>query len=153
MWFEDKAEEAMNFYVSLFKDARIVSIAKYPEGAEGPMKGMSGKVLTGVFQLAGQQFMALDGGPVFKPSGAISFFVECEDQAEVDTLWGALSANPQTEQCGWLQDKYGFTWQIIPKALPKLLTDPDRTKANRAMRAMMTMKKIVIADLQKAFDG
>ncbi len=122
LWFNNNAEEAMNFYVSIFKNSRIVSLKRYPEGPlEGPMKGMEGKVLTAVFELEGQRFMALDGGPFFKPSGAVSFYVECETQEEVDDYWEKLTAggNPKAQQCGWLQDKYGFSWQIIPAALPK----------------------------------
>jgi len=116
------------------------------------MKGMEGKVLTAVFELEGQRFMALDGGPFFKPSGAVSFYVECETQEEVDDYWEKLTAggNPKAQQCGWLQDKYGFSWQIIPAALPKLLNDPDRAKANRVMQAMLQMKKIDIGGLMRA---
>lgn len=154
MWFDKEAEEAMNFYTSVFKNSKIVSITRYPEGFdEGPMKGMDGKVLTGVFELFGQRFMALDGGPIFKPTPAISFFVECETQHEVDAYWEKLSANPEAEQCGWLQDKYGFSWQIIPKTLPQLLNDPDKEKSNRVMQAMLKMKKIDVAELKKAYEG
>jgi len=153
LWFNNNAEEAMNFYVSIFKNSWIVSLKRYPEGPlEGPMKGMEGKVLTAVFELEGQRFMALDGGPFFKPSGAVSFYVECETQEEVDDYWEKLTAggNPKAQQCGWLQDKYGFSWQIIPAALPKLLNDPDRAKANRVMQAMLQMKKIDIGGLMRA---
>ncbi len=153
LWFNNNAEEAMNFYVSIFKNSRIVSLKRYLEGPlEGPMKGMEGKVLTAVFELEGQRFMALDGGPFFKPSGAVSFYVECETQEEVDDYWEKLTAggNPKAQQCGWLQDKYGFSWQIIPAALPKLLNDPDRAKANRVMQAMLQMKKIDIGGLMRA---
>src|SRR6266404_5248201 len=118
LWFDKNAEEAVNFYLSVFKNSKLVHMQKYPEGPlEGPMKGFEGKVLTAVFELEGQQFMAIDGGPVFKPSGAVSFLVSCEDQAEVDHYWNALSADPAAEQCGWLKDKYGFTWQMNPKRL------------------------------------
>jgi len=163
LWFDKNCEEAMNFYVSVFNtapdkkaDSKIVSIKRYPEGPlEGPMKGMEGKVLTAVFELGGQTFMALDGGPYFKPTGAVSFYIECGTQAEVDHYWDKLSASgdPKSQQCGWLMDKFGFSWQVIPTALPTLLSDPDKAKSGRVMQAMLKMKKIVIADLQKAADG
>jgi predicted 3-demethylubiquinone-9 3-methyltransferase (glyoxalase superfamily) len=156
LWFDKQAEEAMNFYVSILKNSKIVSIKRYPEGPlEGPMKGMEGKVLTGVFELEGQRFMALDGGPYFKPSGAVSFYVECERQEEVDYYWSKLSegGDPKSQQCGWLQDKYGFSWQIIPKALPELLNDPDKEKSGRVMQAMLQMKKIDVEKLRKAYDN
>jgi len=156
LWFDKQAEEAMNFYVSILKNSKIVSIKRYPEGpSEGPMKGMEGKVLTGVFELEGQRFMALDGGPYFKPSGAVSFYVECERQEEVDYYWSKLSegGDPKSQQCGWLQDKYGFSWQIIPKALPELLNDPDKEKSGRVMQAMLQMKKIDVEKLRKAYDN
>jgi predicted 3-demethylubiquinone-9 3-methyltransferase (glyoxalase superfamily) len=162
MWFADKAEEAMNMYVSIFAgspvpkgESKVVSIKRYPDGPlEGPMKGMEGKVLTGVFILDGQTFMALDGGPIFQPSPAVSFFIECGEQEEVDYFWEKLSegGNPQAQQCGWLQDKYGFSWQVIPAILPQLLSDPDKAKADRAMNAMMQMKKIDIAKLKEAYE-
>ncbi len=156
LWFDKNAEEAMNFYVSIFKNSKIVSIKRYPEGPlEEPMKGMEGKVLTAVFELEGQSFMALDGGPFFKPTGAVSFYIECETQEEVDHYWNALSegGDPKAQQCGWLMDKFGFSWQVIPTTLPTLLNDSDPVKANRAMQAMLQMKKIDIAELQKAYSG
>jgi predicted 3-demethylubiquinone-9 3-methyltransferase (glyoxalase superfamily) len=113
---------------------------------------MTGKVITAIFELDGQRFMALDGGPVFKFNEAISFYVECEDQAEVDYFWGKLSASPESEQCGWLKDKYGVSWQIIPKQLGELLGHPNKKKSLAATNAMLKMKKIVVADLRKAFD-
>jgi predicted 3-demethylubiquinone-9 3-methyltransferase (glyoxalase superfamily) len=113
---------------------------------------MAGKVLTGIFELNGQRFMALDGGPVFKFNESVSLYVECQDQAEVDYLWKKLSAVPESEQCGWLKDKYGLSWQIIPRQLGELLSDSNRKKGLAATNAMLQMKKIVIADLQKAFD-
>ena len=155
LWFDKQAEEAMNFYVSILKNSKIVSIKRYPDGPlEGPMKGMEGKVLTGVFELEGQRFMALDGGPYFKPSGAVSFYVECQTQEEVDYYWSRLSegGDPKAQQCGWLQDKYGFSWQIIPKALPQLLNDADKEKSGRVMQAMLQMKKIDVEKLRKAYD-
>ncbi len=159
LWFDKNAEEAMKFYTEIFaaKDGRskIVSIKRYPDGPlEGLMEGFEGKVLTGVFELAGQQFMALDGGPVFTPTAAMSFYVECQDQEEVDYYWEKLGegGDPKAQQCGWLQDKYGFSWQIIPADLPKLLNDPDQAKAHRAMHAMLQMKKIDVASLKAAAD-
>jgi predicted 3-demethylubiquinone-9 3-methyltransferase (glyoxalase superfamily) len=157
LWFDKSAEEAINFYISVFGEkggGKIISIARYPEGIkEGPMAGFDGKVLTAVFELFGQRFMALDGGPIFKPSTATSMYVECEDQAEVDEYWNKLiEGGPvEAQQCGWLQDKYGFAWQIIPKALPKLLTDPDKAKADRVMKAMLQMKKIDVSKLEEAY--
>lgn len=155
LWFDKNAEEALNFYTSIFKDSKIVSIKRYPDGPlEGPMKGMEGKVLTAVFELFGQRFMALDGGPYFQPSGAVSFYVECATQEEVDEYWGKLTlgGDPSSEQCGWLKDKFGFSWQIIPEALPRLLSDPDPAKSGRVMAAMMQMKKIEVSKLQEAYD-
>lgn len=162
-WFDKEAEEAMNFYTSVFASApnaqgesKVESITRYPEGfTEGPMAGMDGKVLTGVFSLAGQKFMCLDGGPIFKPSTATSMYVECETQEEVDHFWTKLSEGgaPEAQQCGWLADKYGFAWQIIPKQLPELLANPDKAKSDRVMQTMLQMKKIVIADLEKAADS
>ncbi len=154
-WFNNNAEEAMNFYTSLFPDSRIVSIKRYPSGiTEGPMAGFDGKVLTGVFELMGQRFMGLDGGPVFLPSGATSMLVECKDQTEIDKYWNALTegADPSAQQCGWLKDRFGFSWQIVPD-MAQWLAGPDSAGAARAMQAMMGMKKIVIADLQNAYDG
>lgn len=156
LWFDKQCEEALNFYTSVFPDSKIVSITRYPDGPlEGPMQGMEGKVLTAVFELFGQQFMALDGGPYFQPTGAVSFYVECETQEEVDAYWDKLTAggDPSAQQCGWLKDKYGFSWQIIPKRLPELLTDADTQKSGRAMQAMLQMKKIDIAKLEEAFAG
>ena len=169
LWFDKEAEEAMNFYVSIFPNSKIVSIKRYPDGAlEGPMnpvrdregtqrasvsngmKGMEGKVLTAVFELFGQKFMALDGGPFFKATGAVSFYVECNTQEEVDAYWSKLSegADPKAQQCGWIQDKYGFSWQIIPRALPELLNDPDPVKSGKVLQAMLKMKKIDVEGLR-----
>lgn len=154
LWFDNNAEEAMQFYTSVFKNSRILSIKRYPEGPlEEPMKGMEGKVLTGIFELDGQRFMALDGGPLFKFNEAISFYVECESQEEVDYYWDRLSADPQAEQCGWLKDKFGLSWQIIPAVLGELLSDPDPEKSGRVMDAMLQMKKIDIEGLKQAYEG
>ena len=144
LWFDGRADEAMKFYVSIFKNSKIVST----------MPGPDGKVLTGTFQLEGQQFMALNGGPKYKFTEAISLFVSCDTQAEVDDLWNKLTAGGGAEsQCGWLKDKFGLSWQIIPTVLGRLFGDTDRVKANRAIQAMLQMKKLDIAKLQQAFDG
>jgi predicted 3-demethylubiquinone-9 3-methyltransferase (glyoxalase superfamily) len=160
LWFDMETEEAINCYVSIFNGSPkktdksgIISIVRYEKGMEVPGKtDMTGKIITAIFELNGQRFMALDGGPIFKFNEAVSFYVECDDQEEVDYFWGKLSASPESEQCGWLKDKYGLSWQIIPKQMGKLLSDSNRTKALAATNAMLKMKKIVIADLQKAFD-
>ncbi|MGQ0568085.1 MAG: VOC family protein [Armatimonadota bacterium] len=160
LWFDKETEEAVGFYISVFNgsphsrgDSKIISITRYERGMEVPgADSMVGKVLTAIFELNGQRFMALDGGPVFKFNEAISFYVECEGQAEVDYFWKKLSAVPESEQCGWLKDKFGLSWQIIPKQMGQLLAAPDRKKALAATNAMLKMKKIVIADLQKAFN-
>ncbi len=160
LWFDKEAEEAVNFYVSVFKgsphtrgDSRIIHITRYEKGMDAPgAAAMIGKVLTAIFELNGQRFMALDGGPVFKFNEAISLYVECEDQEEVDYFWNRLSAVPESEQCGWLKDKYGLSWQIVPKRMGELLGDSNRKKALAATNAMLKMKKIVIADVQRAFD-
>ncbi len=155
LWFDRNCEEAVNFYVSIFKDSKIVSIKYYPPGiTEGPMAGFDGKVLTAVFELEGQRFMALDGGPIFQPSVATSFLIECRDQAEIDYYWDKLTAggDPKAQQCGWLKDKYGFSWQVVPN-MEEWLAGPDKAGADRALQAMLKMKKIVIADLEKAYRG
>ena len=151
LWFDRNAEEAMNFYVSVFPNSVIVEIHRYPAGiTEGPMKGFDGKVLTGIFELDGQRFMALDGGPTFTFTEAISFHVECTTQEEVDHYWSHLSAVPESEQCGWLKDKYGVSWQIVPKILGELLADLDKVKADRVMQVMLKMKKLDIQRLKDA---
>jgi len=152
LWFDNQAEEAMNFYVSVFNEAprkneksEIVSITRYEKGMNTPgMPAMEGKVLTGVFELAGQRFMCLDGGPVFRFNESLSLYVECADQAEIDYFWDKLSAVPESEQCGWLKDKFGLSWQIIPEHMGNLLQSPA------AVNAMLQMKKIDIAALQAA---
>jgi predicted 3-demethylubiquinone-9 3-methyltransferase (glyoxalase superfamily) len=148
LWFNDQAEEAMKFYTSIFKDSKIGTVSRY--GDEGP--GPKGSVMTGTFQIAGQEFMALNGGPVFNFTEAISFFVKCEDQGEVDELWEKLSAGGEKGQCGWLKDKFGVSWQIVPTILGKLLNDPDAEKARRVTQAMLQMQKIDISGLQKAYE-
>ena len=148
LWFDGKAEEAMNFYISIFKNSKIVSVSRYGEGGPGP----KGTVMTGTFQLEGQQFMALNGGPHFTFSQAISFFVNCETQQEVDELWEKLSEGGEKQRCGWLKDKYGLSWQVIPSALGEMLQDKDAEKAKRVMKAMLQMDKIDIEGLKQAYD-
>jgi predicted 3-demethylubiquinone-9 3-methyltransferase (glyoxalase superfamily) len=146
LWFDNQAEEAMNFYTSIFKNSKPGKIARY--GEAGPES--KGKVLTAAFQLEGQEFVALNGGPKYKFTPAISFFVSCETQEEIDYYWDKLSDGGQIQQCGWLTDKYGVSWQIVPRILPELLTSKDPAKAQRAMQAMLQMKKLDIAALRKA---
>lgn len=154
LWFDNNAEEAMNFYTSVFKNSKIVSVHRYPDGPlEGPMQGFEGKVLTGIFELEGQRFMCLDGGPIFKFNESTSFYVEVDTQEEIDYYWDKLSAVKESEQCGWLKDKYGLSWQIIPKRLGELMGDKDPAKATKVTHAMLQMKKIVIADLEKAYNS
>ncbi len=140
LWFDKEAEEAIKFYISIFnsapystKNSKIVSIERYPDKPLNiPVKGMEGKILTAIFELSGQRFMALDGGPIFKFTEATSFYVECADQEEVDYFWKRLSAVPESEVCGWLKDKYGLSWQIIPKPMGGLLSDIDKVKAKES---------------------
>jgi predicted 3-demethylubiquinone-9 3-methyltransferase (glyoxalase superfamily) len=147
LWFDDKAEEAMNFYTSIFKNSKIGSVSRY--GEAGP--GQAGTVMSATFELDGQEFMALNGGPHFTFTPAISFFVHCETQAEVDELWDRLSEGGEEGQCGWLMDKYGLSWQIVPSVLGELLGDKDPEKSQRVMHAMLQMKKIDIAQLKLAY--
>ena len=149
LWFDSQAEEAANFYVSVFKNSKIGKIARYPEGTPG----LAGKVLTVEFQLEGQAFVALNGGTMYTFTPAISLYVDCETQAEVDELWAKFSAGGKDLRCGWVTDKYGVTWQIIPGLLSRMLTDKDPAKAQRVMQAMMAMIKIDVAALQRAYDG
>ena len=149
LWFDGHAEEAARLYVSLFKNSRIGAISRYGPGAPAP----EGAVMTVAFELDGLPVTALNGGPVFKFTEAMSFSVSCEDQGEVDRLWTALTDGGQESQCGWLKDRFGFSWQIVPEALPRLLGDPDRARAGRAMQAMLKMRKIDIAELERAAAG
>ena len=148
LWFENQAEEAANFYVSIFKNSKIVNIARY--GEAGP--GAAGTVMTVTFQLEGQEFIALNGGPQFKFTEALSFSVDCKTQEEVDELWEKLSAGGEEGPCGWLKDKYGLSWQINPTVLGEMLSDPDPEKSQRAMKAMLQMKKIDIETLKRAYE-
>jgi predicted 3-demethylubiquinone-9 3-methyltransferase (glyoxalase superfamily) len=148
LWFDGQAEEAMNFYVSIFKNSKVGSVTRYGKAGPGP----EGSVMSATFQLDGQDFFALNGGPHFKFTPAVSFFVNCETQQEVDELWEKLSAGGREDRCGWLQDKYGLSWQIIPTALSEMLRDKDPEKAKRVMQAMLQMVKIDIKGLQQAYD-
>lgn len=149
LWFDGNAEEATNFYVSLFPDAEVLGIEYY--GEAGP--GQPGAVLTTTFRLKGQEFMTINGGPEFKFTEAVSFYIECESQDEVDELWEKLGEGGEYGPCGWLKDKYGLSWQIIPSLLPELLADEDRERANRVMQAMLQMGKIESAGLLAAYEG
>lgn len=152
LWFDDQAEEAANFYVSVFEKSRIVSVARYgDEGAKAAGRP-KGSVMTVAFELDGQKFTALNGGPVFKFSPAISFVVDCKTQEEVDRLWEKLSQGGEPGQCGWLKDKYGVSWQIVPEMLVKLLTDPDAKRSQRVMKAMLQMKRLDIKGLKQAYE-
>jgi predicted 3-demethylubiquinone-9 3-methyltransferase (glyoxalase superfamily) len=146
LWFDTEGEEAAKFYTSVFPNSRILDVARYGEAGPRP----AGTVMTVSFELNGQQFVALNGGPEFTFSEAISFQVSCKTQEEVDAFWSKLSEGGEEGPCGWLKDKYGLSWQIIPTALPQLLSDPDQEKAQRVMRAMLNMKKIEIDGLERA---
>jgi predicted 3-demethylubiquinone-9 3-methyltransferase (glyoxalase superfamily) len=150
LWFNDKAEEAAKFYVSLFKNSKIVTVTRYGEGGAKASGRPQGTVMTVVFQLDGQEFMALNGGPTFTFSPAVSFLVNCETQEEVDRLWDRLTEGGKPVQCGWLTDKYGLSWQIVPTILGKLLQDKDPRKAEKVMKAMLGMVKIDIQGLLRA---
>jgi len=148
LWFDHQAEEAMNFYVSIFKNSKVLSVNRYGDAGPGP----KGTVLTANFELDGQVFTALNGGPMYKFSPAISFVVHCETQEEVDEYWEKLSEGGKENQCAWLDDKFGVSWQIVPNVLIELLSDPDPVKAGRVMQAMLQMKKIDIAGLRRAYE-
>jgi predicted 3-demethylubiquinone-9 3-methyltransferase (glyoxalase superfamily) len=149
LWFDTNAEEAVNFYTSIFKNSKILSVARYPEGSPAP----AGSVMTIAFQLNGQDFTALNGGPHFKFNEAISLVVNCDTQEEVDEYWAKLTAGGQEVECGWLKDKFGLSWQIWPVGIMKFYESKDREKVERAFKAMMTMKKLDINAMQRAFDG
>lgn len=146
LWYDQGAEEAANFYCSLFKDSKVVSVTRYPQGSPMP----AGTVMTVEFELAGIRFVALNGGPHFKLTEAVSLTVDCEDQAEVDDLWEKLTQGGSPSQCGWLKDRWGLSWQIVPRALLELLSDKDGAKSKRVMQAMLTMTKIDVAALHRA---
>ena len=149
LWFDTQAEEAARFYVSIFKNSRIVKIARYGEAGPGP----KGSVMTVTFELDGREFIALNGGPIYKFTEAVSFSVDCKTQQEADKFWTKLSAGGEKGPCGWLKDKYGLSWQITPTVLIEMLNDPDPKKSKRVMEAMLGMKKIDIAKLKRAYEG
>jgi predicted 3-demethylubiquinone-9 3-methyltransferase (glyoxalase superfamily) len=153
LWYDDKAEEAANFYVSIFKNSKIGGITRYDEEGSKAAGRPKGTVMTIEFQLEGQEFVALNGGPHFKFTEAVSFVVNCETQEEVDEFWKKLSDGGEEVQCGWLKDKYGLSWQVVPTVLPKMLQDKDAAKAQRVMKAMLQMKKIDIPTLKQAYEG
>ena len=148
LWFDGRAEEAANFYVSVFENAKILSISRYPEDSPGP----AGTVMTVEFALDGQAFIALNGGPEYTFTPAISFSIDCKDQAEVDHYWDRLSEGGKPIQCGWLQDKFGLSWQVVPSLLPELLKSEDEAKSDAVMQAMLTMVKLDVKALQDAYD-
>lgn len=152
LWFDDQAEEAAAFYTGVFKNSKIVTVSRYGEAGKEIHGKPAGSVMTVAFELEGQTFTALNGGPIFKFNEAISFQVDCETQAEVDHYWTKLSegGDPSAQQCGWLKDRYGVSWQIVPRALVEMLMDPDAGKSQRVMTAMLRMKKIDIAELERA---
>ncbi len=160
LWFDKDAKDAMNFYVETFNTApgqsvesKVITIKYYPEGSnEEHLKGMEGKVLTGVFSLAGEKFMCLDGGPLFKPNESVSFMIECKTQEEIDHFWNTFTKEGAESQCGWCKDKWGFSWQIAPP-MEQYLNGSDKEGNARAMHAMMQMKKIDIAKLEEAYKG
>jgi predicted 3-demethylubiquinone-9 3-methyltransferase (glyoxalase superfamily) len=149
LWYDGNAEEAVNFYVSIFKNSKVVSMARYGDAGPGP----KGSVMTAAFQLNGQDFVALNGGPQYKFTPAISFVVNCESQQEVDDLWEKLAEGGRKDCCGWLQDKFGVSWQIVPTVLSKLLQDKDPENSKRVMQAMLQMDKMDIDKLQQAYNG
>jgi predicted 3-demethylubiquinone-9 3-methyltransferase (glyoxalase superfamily) len=155
LWFDDNAEEAANFYTSVFKNSKIKNISRYGEAGAAVSGRPKGSVLTIAFELDGQEFTALNGGPVFKFNEAISLQVNCETQAEVDYYWENLSAggDEKTQQCGWLKDKFGVSWQIVPTVVSKMMSDPDPAKSERVMKALLPMKKLDLQGLQQAYDG
>jgi predicted 3-demethylubiquinone-9 3-methyltransferase (glyoxalase superfamily) len=155
LWFDTQAEEAARFYTGIFKNSRIGTISRYTEAGGEVHGGTPGAVMTVEFELNGQPFTGLNGGPHFKFNEAVSFQIMCRDQEEVDHYWNKLSqgGDPKAQQCGWLKDKYGLSWQVIPTALIEMMTDPDREKSGRAMEAMLKMKKLDIAELERAFEG
>jgi predicted 3-demethylubiquinone-9 3-methyltransferase (glyoxalase superfamily) len=153
LWFDHQAEDAARFYTAIFKDSKIVAISRYPEVGQEIHGKPPGSVMVVAFELNGQSFTALNGGPIFKFNEAVSFQIECATQEEVDYYWERLSeaGDPEAQQCGWLKDKFGLSWQIVPKVLSELLTNPDNAKSQRVFQAMLKMKKLDIKGLQRAF--
>ena len=155
LWFDSEAEEAARFYTGVFKNSRIAAVTRYSEAGREVHGRPAGSVMTVEFELNGQTFTALNGGPHFKFNEAVSFQIMCRDQEEVDYYWKRLGegGDPKAQQCGWLKDKYGLSWQVVPTGMVEMLNDPDREKADRAMEAMLQMKKLDIGELQRAFEG
>ncbi len=152
LWFDDQAEAAANYYVSIFKNSKISSVQRYDDAAAQASGRPKGSVMTVAFLLDGQEFVALNGGPVYKITPAVSFVVNCDTQAEIDDMWGKLTAGGEEVQCGWLTDKFGVSWQVVPTTLDQLICGSDPAKSGRAMQALMQMKKIDIAVLQRAYN-
>ncbi|MFZ2193280.1 MAG: VOC family protein [Candidatus Moraniibacteriota bacterium] len=154
LWYDHEAEEAVNFYVSIFKNSKIGKITRYLKEAEEVSGKKAGEIMTIEFEMEGQKFTAINGGPPFKFTEAVSFIIECKDQNEVDYYWNKLTegGDKKSQICGWLKDKYGLSWQVTPLILEEMLADPDQQKAGRVMKAMLKMKKIIIADLKTAYE-
>ena len=153
LWFDTQAEEAANFYCAIFKSSKITSISRFPEAGQEVHHKPAGSVMVVAFELDGQPFTALNGGPQFTFDEAVSFQVMCETQVEVDYYWNALTAGGEEGPCGWLKDKFGLSWQVVPTAIPRMMTDPDRAKSARVMNAFMQMKKLDLAAIERAFNG
>ena len=155
LWFDDQAEEAARFYTAIFKDSKITDLSRYPDAGQEIHGKPAGSVMVVAFELNGQSFTALNGGPLFKFNEAVSLQIECETQEEVDYYWEKLGAggDPNAQQCGWLKDKFGLSWQVVPKGMHEMLNDADSAKSRRAFEAMMQMKKLDLAGLQRAFAG
>ena len=149
LWFDNQAEEAMNFYISIFRNSKIGRVSRYGEAGPGP----KGSVMVGTITLEGQEFMVLNGGPLYKFTPAISFVVNCETQEEIDYYWDSLSASGKIVQCGWLTDKFGLSWQIVPTILGQLMSKGDAVRSGQMMQALMKMDKLIIADLKRAYEG
>jgi predicted 3-demethylubiquinone-9 3-methyltransferase (glyoxalase superfamily) len=155
LWFDSNAEEAVAFYTSIFKNSKITTVTRYTEAGQEIHGKPAGSVLTVSFEIEGREFMALNGGPLFKFTEAISLVVNCETQEEIDYYWDRLTqgGDPQSQQCGWLKDKYGLSWQIVPMALQKMVADPDAAKVGRVMQALFPMKKLDVSALRRAYDS
>jgi len=149
LWFDTEAEEAAAFYTSLFDNSRIVNVSRYPEGSPGP----TGSVMTVEFELDGERFVGINGGPQFPFTEAVSFQITCEDQGEVDFYWAKLTEGGEEGQCGWLKDRYGLSWQVVPTGMDEVFSDPDPERAQRAMQAMLSMRKLDVEALRRAADG
>jgi len=153
LWFDTQAEEAANFYVSVFKNAKLGPVSRYSQAGQEIHKMPVGSIMTVQFEIEGQTFLALNGGPLFQFNESISFMVNCETQEEIDYYWDKLSAVPEAEQCGWLKDKFGVSWQVVPTGMAEMLSDPDSAKTQRAMATFMQMKKIDLEQLKRAYNG